>query len=229
MAILLNQSNIQLTGTITGFPDLTSPFSISTWILYSDWPSSTILSMVGLYKIGSSAVQIGSRGSNVLTVWTWGGAILVQLSGSALLSQTDYIHVVYTMDGIGTHRLYVAGQLVASTTNAQVAGIPDTIYINGYPTGGANETGVYSVDDTQYFSRQLSDGEVLTLYNSRGLRDGIYLGIVGRYTFGEGIDGSNVSQIRDFGEFKNHLNVAGTGNPIKYANGVIFNDTRPYQ
>lgn len=229
MAITLNASDIQLTGTVSNFSDITTPFSVSSWIKYADWPLLNVRSMVGLYLPGTTAVQLGAgRTAGNMTVWTWGGGTLIDTNGVVTLSQTDFIHFVYTFNGT-QHKLYTNGAIVNTTTTAQIPGVPNTIYINGYPTGGANETGVYSVEDTIYFNRELSAEEVLTLYNSRGIRDGIYLNAVARFTFGEGVVGSNVTTVKDYGQYNNTLNAAGTGSPIVFSEGTIFNDTRPYQ
>ena len=228
MAVQLNQTDIHLTGTVSGFSDITTPFTVSTWIQYNGWSTGVIRSMVGLYLTGTTAVQIGTYTANNLTVWTWGGGNLISTNGAVILSPTDYTHVVYTFDGT-SHRLYINGVLVNITTTAQIAGVPDTIYINGYPTGAANETGVYAIDDTIYFNRQLSLEEIETLYNSRGIRDGIYHGVVARYTFGEGLSGTNVVNVRDYSMNDNTLSSAGVGTPMTFVDGVVFNDTRPYQ
>ena len=228
MAILLSATDIHLTGTVNNFSDITTPFSVSTWIQYAGWGTGVIKSLVGLYLVGTTAIQIGTYQAGNVSVWTWGGANLITSNGAVILSTTEYIHIVYTFDGTN-HRLYINGPLINTTTTAQVSGVPDVIYINGYPTGGINETAVYSVDDTIYFNRQLSNEEVLTLYNSRGIRDGIYDGVVARFTMGEGVIGSTVSILKDYGQFNNSLITEGAGTPIIFSEGVIFNDTRPYQ
>jgi hypothetical protein len=228
MAILLNASDIHLTGTVNNFSDIITPFSVSTWIQYAGWNTGVIKSLVGLYLVGTTAVQIGTYQAGNVNVWTWGGTNLITSNGAVSLSTTDFIHIVYTFDGTN-HRLYVNGPLINTTTTAQVSGVPDTIYINGYPTGGSNETAVYSVDDTIYFNRQLSNEEILTLYNSRGIRDGIYDHVVARYTMSEGVIGSTTSSLKDYGQFNNNLAVSGAGSSIIFTEGVIFNDTRPYQ
>lgn len=228
MAILLSATDIHLTGTVNNFGDITTPFSVSTWIQYAGWGTGVIKSLVGLYLVGTTAIQIGTYQAGNVSVWTWGGTNLITSNGAVILSTTEYIHIVYTFDGTN-HRLYINGPLVNTTTTAQVSGVPDVIYINGYPTGGSNETAVYSVDDTIYFNRQLSAEEILTLYNSRGIRDGIYDGVVARFTMGEGVIGSTVSTIKDYGQFNNNLTTEGVGTPIVFSEGVIFNDTRPYQ
>ena len=228
MAVQLNQTDIHLTGTVSGFSDITSPFTVSTWIQYNNWTDGTTKSLVGLYLTGTTAIQIGARGDGNITVWTWGGGVLITSNGAIPLSQTEYVHVVYTFDG-GSHRLYINGLLVNITTTSQVPGSPDTIYINGYPTGGTNETGFYAIDDTIYFNRQLTLEEIQTLYNSRGIRDGIYYGVVARYTFGEGLSGTAVATVRDYSLNNNTLSSAGPGTLMTFIDGVVFNDTRPYQ
>jgi len=217
-----------MTGTVSNFADITTPFSVSTWIQYAGWGTGVIKSLVGLYLVGTTAVQIGTYQAGNVSVWTWGGTNLITSNGAVVLSTTDYIHIVYTFDG-ANHQLFINSALVNTTATAQVAGVPTTIYINGYPTGGSNETAAYSVDDTIYFNRQLSSAEVQTLYYSRGIRDGIYDGVVARFTMSEGSVGSTATGLKDYGRFNNNLTVEGAGSSIVFSEGVIFNDTRPYQ
>lgn len=228
MAILLNATDIHLTGTVNNFSDITTPFSVSTWIQYAGWDAGITKSMVGLYLIGTTAIQIGTYQAGNVSVWTWGGTNLITSNGAVTLSTTDFIHIVYTFDST-SHRLYINSALVNVTTTAQVAGTPTTIYINGYPTGIANETAVYSVDDTIYYNRKLTNEEIQTLYYSRGIRDGIYADVVARFTMAEGVIGATVTGLKDYGKFINNLTIEGAGSPITFVEGVIFNDTRPYQ
>jgi hypothetical protein len=228
MAITLNATDIHMTGTVNNFADITTPFSVSTWIQYAGWGTGVIKSLVGLYLVGTTAIQIGTYQAGNVSVWTWGGTNLITSNGAVILSTTDYIHIVYTFDGTN-HQLFINSALVNTTTTAQVAGVPTIIYINGYPTGGANETAAYSVDDTIYFNRQLSSEEIQTLYYARGIRDGIYDGVVARFTMSEGSIGVTATGLKDYGKFNNNLTIEGAGSPIVFSEGVIFNDTRPYQ
>lgn len=193
----------------TGFTTSTAAFSISTWIS-GTWNSGTI-SMVGLYGPAgtpTSAVQIGSRGDGLVSCWTWGGGLLLASAGT--VTNSTWHHIVYTFDGT-THQLYVDGVLSNTSTSAQIAAQFAYIYVNGYPTGVANEAAVYSVDSYAYYSRVLSANEVLTQFSLRGARHDIVNSLIAAYEFDELSDGSTVSQITDLTGNGNHLTVTGSG------------------
>jgi len=198
-----------LNATANGFTTTVDPFSISVWI-NGTW-NAAVASMVGVYgPVGTptSAVQIGSIGDGRVSCWTWGGAILVSSVGTVVNGVWN--HIVYTYDGT-SHRLYVNGQLSNTTTTAPVAAQLAYVYVNGYPTGLANETAVYSVDSYAYYNYTLTPEEVLTQYSLQGARHGVVNGLVASYEFDELAEGSTVIQITDLSGNENHLTVAGAG------------------
>jgi len=213
-----------------GFTTTTAPFSVSVWI-NGVW-NSTITSMVGLYGPSgtpTSAVQIGSRGDGLVSCWTWGGGILVASSGT--LTNSVWNHIVYTFDGT-THSIYVNGVLSNTSTTAPIASQIAYIYINGYPTGVANEVAVFSVDSYAYYNRTLSANEVLTQFNSQGARHGEVSGLIAAYEFNELSEGSTISQVNDLSGNGNNLTVsgAGTGNiTYTYAGAVAGSNLRMVQ
>jgi len=216
--------------TANGFTAATSPLSISMWIR-GTWNSGTV-SMVGLYGPAgtpTTAIQIGSRGNGFVSCWTWGGGILV--TGSATLANNTWYHIAYTYDGV-THRIYVNGVLSNTSTTSQLNGQLAYVYINGYPTGAAAETSVYSVDMCSYYDRTLSAGEIVTQYTLGGARHGVVDGLIACYEFDELSDGSVVTQVTDLSGNQNHLTVtgAGTGNFIySSATGVAGSNLRMVQ
>ena len=192
-----------------GFTATTDPFSISVWI-NGTW-NTIEASMVGVYGPAgtpTSAVQIGSRGDGKVSCWTWGGVVLV--ASASTVSNNTWYHVAYTFDGT-THKLYINGALSNSATTAQIAAQLAYVYINGYPTGVANEVAVYSVDSYSYYNYTLTADEVLTQFSSAGARHGEIRGLVASYGFGELADGSTVTQITDLTGNGNHLTVSGAG------------------
>lgn len=104
------------------------------------------------------------------------------LSGTALASYGSWSHICFTRTG-SSIRFLRNGVFVASSTNASsllaASGLRLTI-------GNERTTVVYkgSIDDVRYYSRVLSDNEVLSVYSSRG-RDGIVRGLLFRASLDE--------------------------------------------
>lgn len=229
MAILTPASGdrhlVALTGTINRSAQL--PNTLMCWLNVQSWTTPAVISMVGVYTgvaTSTSAVQIGSRGST-LSVWTWGGGVLVDAPVAP--STNEWIHVTYTYDGTN-NRLYVNGVLLDTTTTAQLAGTLSTVYINGYPGGAASETGTYQVEDVSFFTRQLSAQEILTAYSSHGGRDGIAWQEVAAYLLDEQTPGAVVTACADITGNGNTLSVTGAaGTNFVYAASFVASDTRP--
>lgn len=203
MAIQLTQAGDSLANPVgTGYNIITSstaPVTISCW-MKAPWSNATE-SLVGLYdekqRVAtgtSTAIQIGCRAGNLLTVWTWGGTILVQ-SPTAMTPYTNtWCMITYTYDGT-THRVYVNNTLTGTGTTAQIAGSFDRVYINGYTTGGAAETATFQLDTYTSYNRALSIDEITTMYHTTGNRHGIVYGCMVRYEFDEIAVGSNVVSV----------------------------------
>lgn len=208
-------------GSGNGFVMGNESFSIAVWI-YADWSlSGTSGSFVGLYgeqPTFGSAIQIGRRNGfpNQVSCWSWGGVTLVQSSVGAITSNA-WQFVVYTFDGT-THTVYVNGNAVGTSTNVPNAVQMTTVYINGYPSGVANETdSTCRVDSYAYYNRTLSADEIKTMYYANGARHNIVNGLIAAYEFDGGIDGSTVSTIKDFSGNGNDLVSSGAGvTPITY-------------
>jgi hypothetical protein len=185
----------------TSFQSATTPITISVWINAPWTGGGGAQSYVGLYgeqqRIANgttTAIQFGSRAANSFNVWTWGGGALV----NSTISMTPYVNqwafVAYTYDGT-THRCYVNGVAGGTSTNAQIAGTFDRVYLNGYTNGAAAETSSFQLDTYSYYNRALSADEILTMYTIQGHRHGILYNSVCRYEFSEGAIGSNVSSV----------------------------------
>jgi hypothetical protein len=216
MAIQCSATDVHLTNAAAnGFTASTDEFSICTWV-NAVW-NSGIRSMVGMYgetPTFSTAVQIGSRANGLVSCWTWGAGVLI--ASPTVVTNNTWLHVVYTHVG-GTHRLYIDGALVNTTTTAQIAGQFTNVYINGYPTGVANETSPSLIDSYAYYNRRLSDEEVLTMFTAHGARHNNVYGLIAAYEFDELAAGSNVATVRDLSGNGNDLNPTGAGaTPITY-------------
>jgi hypothetical protein len=205
MALQLYQATTSNNGAFlssypaSNLPNTTGAVTMCCWINSLDWTTGT-KSIIGMYdgilSTANTAIQIGSRtGTTGVVVWTWGGAILITSGANAALQPNVWVHVTYTCTAISggqqTHRIYLNGLLVNTVTNSvQVAGVLTQTFVNGYPQPFASyslETSTTQVDDLYVYNRILSDDEILTVYNTRGLRDGIVTGLVARYKFNEGL------------------------------------------
>lgn len=201
MAVLCNTTDSHLTSTVSGAPDTGEPITITTWMT-GTWSTgaTSAKSFVGIYgpsaAAPTTAIQIGSRTTNnAVYVWTWGGGVLIN-TGAGVVTDGALHFIAYTFDGT-SHRIYVDGALQATTTTAQIAGQFNTFYINGYPTGGTNETSTHVVDSVRMYHRALPAGEILTMYASRGARHGINYTQIAYYEFDEGAQGAATSTCYD--------------------------------
>lgn len=210
MALQFSQAGDALgNNTVSGtsFQSSTAPVTIAVWI-NAPWSGGTgVQSYVGLYgeqqRISSgttAAIQFGSKTANTFNVWTWGGGVLVD----STISMTPYVNqwafVAYTYDGT-THRCYVNGVIGGTSTNAQIAGTFDRVYLNGYTNGAANETSSFKLDTYNYYTRALSANEILTMYTVQGNRHGIIHNSKCRYEFFEGAVGSNITTVKNLTDY----------------------------
>ena len=219
MAAQCVAGDIHLTsGNSSGFTTSQGSYSIAVWINATSWSNAATQSFVGIYgpsPTPTAALQIGTRGGGLVDCWTWGGTLLV--SSAVVVANAVWHHVVYTFDGT-SHRLYVDGSLSNTAAIGQQVGQFTTVYINGYPTGGAGETAAYEVDSYAYYDRTLSDGEIMTIFNGRGARHGIVDGLLAEYDFDELAQGLTCTAISDLSGRGNNLAVAGAGTtPITYS------------
>ena len=212
-----------------------TPFTISCWINAQVWTGGNRTSMVGFYTnatTGGSGIQVGTgAGTGSLDVWYWGGTILVSSTGgTGVTSLTNgvWYHIAYTYDGT-THRLYVNGAITNTSVVAQSTGTSNTVFVNGYPTGGANETGLFTVDDFYIYNRALSANEISTQYATAGDCAGLWYGLQCNNRFGEGT--GTASNCIDYSGHSNGLTPMGaaTGVNFVYSTSATYNDLRPAQ
>lgn len=174
----------------------TAAQSISVWINALWDGAAKTSSYVGMYNNGgaTSAIQIGSRtAQGQCDIWAWGGALIISSTGIAIPSST-WSNITYTFDG-ATANLYINGVLNNSAAYTPAVINFNQVFINGYTTGGTNETATFQVDTYEYFARALSTNEIQTIYGTQGNRHGIVYQELLRYEFDEGSVGSNVAAI----------------------------------
>ena len=226
MAIKLQISDAHLNSTSTNLPNRNSPLSLTCWVNSPAWGQFT-QSIVGTYLAGTTGIQIGSRFTDPgVFVWTWGGAIIVSTNGLYTPPINQWIHIGYVWDGT-YNMIYIDGVLIATSTTAPVSGVLDAIYINGYPTGGENETSDSVVDDVAFYNRVLSPEEMMTISTSRGATDAISNGLLARYRFNELPIDSSVVAVADLSGNGNTLIPSGSGIAPTYAVGYADLDARP--
>lgn len=161
--------------------------TIMAWIRFdaaAAWTTRT--SVVGVYGPASptTAMQMGVISTNTFGVWTWGGGTLCAAVGHGQpVGVWNHYALVYNS---GTATLYINGVLNVTNAATQLAGNLSQVYINGFPTGGSQESGASSVDDVIFFSRAVTQDEVVTIINASGSRDGIFSGVEARYAYEEG-------------------------------------------
>lgn len=163
------------------------------------------------------ALQIGTTaGNGELTCWTWGGSTLVGIgAGSMNAFNNQWVLISYTYDGT-THRLYRNNQQVATSTTAPIVGKFYWVYINGHPTSATGEVSNHQVGSYSYYGRTLSEGEIETIFTSRGTRHGITDGTLARYDFDERAEGETVVEVSDISGNRNSLTLLGAGAQMTY-------------
>lgn len=227
MAILCNASDIHLRSSKAFGLKCTDNFSIAVWI-NANWGGAVgARSMVGIYggtadvplEAPTCAAQIGTRtGNNELSIWTWGGGVLVQTANNFMTAFNNvWVHVVYTFDGT-THRAYLNGTVIATSVTAPFANqYLNQIYINGYPGGITNEVHNHQVDCFSLYRRTLSPDEILTMYNAQGGRHGIVKDLLCSLEFDELTDGSVCAVVPDLSGSDSPLNITGAGSSMLYS------------
>ncbi len=225
MAIQSNAADIHLRSSQALGLGSRSAFSITCWIR-ANWSEGGRRSFAGIYgpstdaPLGTpvTAVQIGTSGGNgELTFWTWGGGTLTETATGLMTSRNNrWTFIAYTYDGI-THRGYVDGAQVTSSTAAQLDGFLNQVYINGYPGGGTAEVAAFQLDSYSLFRRTLDPAEILTMHNAEGSRHGIISGKIASYEFDEQPAGNLVNSIVDLSGNSNTLTSIGPGAAMTYS------------
>lgn len=239
MAIQTTATDIHLRSSQAMNLSATTPFSVTTWI-NAVWNSGARNSFVGIYgpttdtPLGApvTAMQIGtSTGNYDLTCWTWGGATLVGTATGVMTGFNNiWTFIAYTYDGTN-HVVYRNGVQLATSTIAQISGFLNQVYINGFPGGVLSEVAAFQTDQYALYRRALSQGEVQSIYNSQGFRNGIVYQGVANYEYDELSQGSAVTAIVDMAGNGNTLTPTGAGTAMTYTYpGTVANSNiRPVQ
>jgi hypothetical protein len=247
MAIQLTQAGDALANVVTtgtSFQASTGSLSITCWINcpWAGVSGGSAQSYVGLYDENqrinsnnntSTAVQLGSKAANTFNVWTWGGGVLVDSTISMSQYVNQWVFLAYTFDGT-SHRCYVNGVLGGTSTNAQLPGNFDRVYINGYTSGGTSETSTFQLDTYNSYARALAQSEILTMYNTHGNRHGIVYQNIVRYELDEYSPGTVVNTIynqTDFTQVYSNLTaVSPAGSTrVSFISGYADANLRPPQ
>lgn len=204
-----------------------APCTFSAWLYASDatvWQNRT--SMAGSYGPASptTAIQLGCISTGNFGAWTWGGGTLVQAIGHAPVQQWNHYTVTY--DGANNFELFINAVLVSTNVATQLTGNLSQMFINGYPTGGGSESGNFVVDDIVLFNRKLPLDEIRTLYTLEGPRDGIAAGLISRYTFDDGVIGSNLSTGWDISATRANLTPSVGTAPVYFTPKAMTNIRR---
>ena len=229
-------------GIYSGYPSTSLPAAqgdqtLMCWINSAAFGTGNTNSMCGFYNgtynastAPTTASQIGTRIGTSFDVWTWGGSVMISSTGITPVNGTWY-HIAYVYKvATTTHQLYVNGVLNNTAVNAiQQAGTFTQLYLNGYPQlGSANaETGNTALDGIRGYNRALTGPEILTIYNSGGLRDGIVYGQCAHYLM-NGVYGGQSGTLYDVSGLNSTMNLyATTTNTCTYITGPVNSLSRP--
>jgi hypothetical protein len=145
--------------TTSGLPALDRPMTLSFWMRPDSLISGrrTALALIR----GSNPVvglQFGQEGSRA-AFWLY-GATTSPIAG-ATLTANAWFHIAYTFDG-STHRLYVDGAAVGTSTIASPTGAPTALRLAFY---GANISQRFlgELDELRIYDRPLTLAEIKVL------------------------------------------------------------------
>lgn len=157
----------QVYGELKNMPALEAAQSFCWWYLNESLPIfSDPLGAGNMIVLADSeagvGIQFGFRasgyGTRGLDSWNWGGKTLLDVEPAEI----DTWHFcVYTFDGI-THRFFIDGMEMASSTETTQQGNPTTLMFGNYPGGDQFFEG--KLDDIRIYNRALAPSEINTLY-----------------------------------------------------------------
>lgn len=238
MAIQTSAVDMHLRSSVALGLTSASAFSITCWV-NANWSATGTQSIIGIYgpttdtPLGApvTAVQLGTRETNpgAIFAWTWGGgALAISANNFMTPLNNTWVNLCYTTNGT-THRIYVNGVEAVTGTGTQITGFLNQVYVNGFPNSGAAEVATYQLDQYSLLLRELTPGEVLTIYNAGGGRHGIYFGRTARYEFDELGQGAQVTFVPDFSGGLSALTPTGLGANFTYTYPGTFanSNTRP--
>jgi len=153
--------------TLESAPEYQSPQTISWWF-YTDTLQTFAEDMgagnmiVLVNPESGTGLQFGFRGPGYETkgfdVWKWGGGTILEIEQP---SSRTWHHCAYTFDG-KTHRFYMDGQEIKTSSESPQSGKPTILMFGNYPSGYQFLKG--KLDDIRIYNRALASSEVIQLY-----------------------------------------------------------------
>lgn len=247
MAIQLSAANMHLQSSLGfGLAATGQPYTFSVW-LNCNWAPGSRCGFVGIYgaatdsplQVPTTAMQIGTLGSGELAIWTAGyGALFITATAVMTSYSNTWVHVVMQYSGTA-YTCYVNSAAVsAATSGSATTGYLNQIWINGTPGGtGITDTSSFQLDALTVYRSILTNDEVGNIYRARGSRHGKIVGLIARYEFAVGTEGSTVTTVPDLtngtGTNAGALTATGASSPT-YAyttdpagGGVATSNLRP--
>jgi len=201
-----------ISAAVSDLPAANQAQSFSWWMKVSSYTPGCAICLSN--NASSSAVQAGIPTTGNVGVWKYGGTVLVS---AAAPSANAWHHYAYTFDGT-THRIYIDGTQVATSTTAPNTASPAELNFGRWAGGNTNLSGY--LDAVQIYNRALSASEVTNLSLAGGL--------MGRWTFDEG-SGSTTSDTTGIGG-TGSLNGAGIGwtSSGAFGSAITFDGSTAY-
>ncbi len=117
---------------------------------------------------GGSAIQMGYKSSTTFDVWKYGGTVILTTS---VPSAGHWHNAVYTYDGNNngqgsTHRLYIDGNLITTSTTSPQTGTPGELFVGSYDCQSC-ELLNSKLDEFEYSTVVRSASWIATEYNNQ--------------------------------------------------------------
>lgn len=167
----INQSALAFNGTtnyayspnVIGVPGGNDKQSVSWW-QYKNDNSANRMTALNIAMTGAGICL----GLNSGYIGAWNYSTKNWLFSTTQPSSMTWHHCAYTFDG-NTHRLYVDGQQVTSSTTSPITYTPTIVRLGAYGgwTNADNFAG--NIDNVQIFQRVLSDCEINLVYKLSGM------------------------------------------------------------
>ena len=141
----------------TSLPATNAAQSVAAWVKLNVNPSSGQQYIVSMWDAPTSSGISFGMNAGQLQAWAWGPRTLVSTSTPPSLGV--WHHVAYTYDGT-THKLYIDGALVCTSTAAPNAHAVTRAQLGAYNSGGSFNGGL---DDIRIYNAALTATQVANL------------------------------------------------------------------
>jgi hypothetical protein len=143
-----------------GLPALGARITIAFWMRPSSLSSSRRTALA-LVRMASPVVglQFG-QDANRAAVWFYGDNSTL-ITGSQTVTTNTWYHVAYTFEG-NTHRLFLGGASIGSSTRAAPAGLPTILRFATYGSS-TSQLFVGQLDEVHVYDRALPATEIAAL------------------------------------------------------------------